>query len=106
MPVAAVILAFVPFEPEFDCTAPHAPVPSVVILDVRDHGGDIRWDGEKITREQFKHYLVLEQRERTPKERDVFRVYRDDASVIEATAIVRELSKAGLFFGKNCLPVP
>ena len=102
--LAVSALTLIPYEPDIDCADPHTPNPTMVIINVIG-GGEIQWNYQTISQKKFESYLGQE-RARKPEDRDVFRVYRDDASLKAATDIVSNLKQAQARFGKNCLPIP
>jgi hypothetical protein len=102
LPASALVL--IPYEPSYDCLKAPPPSRPVVWIEVRGDS-DIRWDSQRITRDEFETYLEQE-RARAPEERDAFKVSRDDAGSKVAADIIRELKDAQIPFAKNCFPVP
>ena len=101
--LASIVLTLVPYEPSIDCVAMRSP-PRLVDLEITD-GARIAWNGQRISRATFDSY-VSQEREKRPKDRDGFKVFRDAKSEAMAMDIVQELRRNGILSAKNCFGIP
>jgi hypothetical protein len=72
-------------------------------VDIGPVGSGIVWDGEKITRSQFDHYL---RQQRTTEPGAIFMVRWDQGGLKNVPAITEQIRSEGFAVAMNCPPIP